>query len=116
MKVITDKTTYNKDAMTTKTKVSALLTTIAIALVGVIFSFANEETSNNVVKENIVALSEKESTSNGLDLNDPTRRYCRCKKDSDGIRGCYAGNWISFRANCTSDDTHCRDNDPDCNY
>lgn len=106
--------------MTTKTKVSALLTTIALALMGVGFLFTNGKTTNNVIKENIEALSERETTSGGINTFESGLQYCRCKKASDGVRGCYGGNWLSFRASCkkvniTADlDCHALKGDENC--
>lgn len=45
--------------------------------------------------------------------------YCRCKKGNDGVKGCYAGNAISFRVRCAkgkASGTPCHDSgyDGDC--
>ena len=39
-----------------------------------------------------------EKTDKALDDNGII--YCRCKKDSSGVKGCYAGNHFSVRPNC----------------
>ena len=42
--------------------------------------------------------------------------YCRCKENSEGVKGCYGGNAISLKANCYKGISaiHCNKFDSNC--